>query len=128
MRAAAIACGFAALLLQGGCAAAGDYRELALPQASRPGERLYLEVRLGALAPGQELQVSDARGRSLGTVSPYGVRAGNGGGTFVLPVPADAVRAGRLRVRLSVTRAGAPAREPASDEVEALRLVQAPGD
>lgn len=118
---------FAVLLLQGGCAAAGDYRELALPHAPRPGERVYLEVRLGALAPGQELQLTDARGRSLGTLSPHGARAGREAGTFVLPVPADAVRAGRLRVRLSVTRAGAPARAPDDNEVEALRLVQEPG-
>lgn len=128
MRAAAAMLWFAALLVQGGCAAADAYRQLALPHPPRPGERVYLEVRLGAFAPGQELELSDASGRALGTVSPHGPHGERGSGTFVLPVPAEAMRDGRLRVRLSVTRSGAPAREPEADEVQSLKLVQERGN
>ncbi|QQP96755.1 hypothetical protein [Lysobacter enzymogenes] len=60
--------------------------------------------------------------------APHGPHGERGSGTFVLPVPAEAIRDGRLRVRLSVTRAGAPAREPQADEVQALKLVQERGN
>lgn len=122
-RLAAAVFALALLIAQGGCAAGRDYTDLTLPHALKPGERAFLEVELGALAAGHELELSSDTGARLGVISPHAIRPGRGAGTYTLPLPGDAVRDRRLRVRLRITRAGAAPREPSAEEVRGVRLV-----
>jgi hypothetical protein len=98
--------------------AAGRDIVLAAPAS---GHALWLAVKVGRLARGKEIDVATADGRALGTISPYGIRAGSDAGTYTLPVPADAVQDGKLGIRLSVDE-----RAPTDDEVRSVTLSATP--
>ena len=95
---------------------------LALPHALRPGETAFLEVAVGVLARGQEIQATTLDGRLVGTVSPFGIGPGAEAGTYVIPVPADAIGDCGLQLRLSVTMPGGPPRAPTAAEVKGVKL------
>ncbi len=78
-------------------------------------------MQIGALGRGESLEIATAAGRSLGVISPFGVRAGQDAGTYTVPVPADAVRDGRVALRLTV-RQGDTSRPPTREEVRGVRL------
>ena len=124
MRGSAAACILFALLAQSGLAAAGDMT-LTLPHPLRAGETAWIEVQVGAIGR-QEIDVTTASGEMLGTISPFGVRVGHDAGTYILPVPQDAIRDGRLSLRLTISQAGAPSRTPTADEVRSVKLGVAP--
>lgn len=128
MQRGAIALTLALLIAQGGCVASGRVRTLTLPHALDAGDSVYLQVRLGALAGGQEIELSTDSGRRLGVISPHGIRPGRDAGTYTVPVPADAIRDGRVRIRLITTPAGGAARDTNADEVREVRLVVNNGD
>ncbi|KRB07157.1 hypothetical protein [Lysobacter sp. Root690] len=123
MQRGAIALALALLLAQGGCVASGGVRTLTLPRALDAADRVYLEVRLGALASGQEIELSTDRGRRLGVISPHAIRPGREAGTYTVPLPADAIRDGGVRIRLITTPAGGAARDANVDEVREVRLI-----
>jgi hypothetical protein len=127
MRPAAAAFALLAFLAQGANAASAQDvtardMTLVLPRALRAGEIASIEVRVGTIGRGQEIDVTTASGRELGVISPLGVRAGQDGGTYTLPVPQDAIREGRVFVRLTITRSGAPPRAPTAQEVPSVKL------
>ena len=95
---------------------------LILPHALRPGEIAFVEVTVGEIAPGQQVEVTTADGRRVGTVSPFGIRPGAEAGTYALPVPADAIGSCSLPLRLSITRPDGPPRPPTADEVRGVKL------
>jgi hypothetical protein len=119
----AVVLALALLIAQGGCAASRDYTSLTLPHAPKPGERAFLEVELGALPSGHEVEVSSDTGRRLGVISPHAIRPGRSAGTYTLPLPADAVRGASLHVRIRITRADAAPREASADEVRGVRVI-----
>lgn len=124
MQRGAIALALALLIAQGGCVASGGVRTLTLPRAlDAAADSVYLQVRLGALAGGQEIELSTEGGRRLGVISPHGIRPGRDAGTYTVPVPADAIRDGRVRIRLITTPAGGAARDANADEVRDVRLI-----
>lgn len=123
MRRCAVAFVLALLIAQGGCATSWRVRTLTLPHALDAADNVYLEVRVGALAGGQEIELSTDNGRRLGVISPHGIRPGRDAGTYTVPLPADAIRDGRLRIRLITTPAGGTARDANADEVREVRLV-----
>jgi hypothetical protein len=94
---------------------------------ARPAASARIEVQVGAIARGREIDVTTASGQELGVISPFGVRVGQDGGTFTLPVPADAIRDGRIAVRLTITQYGAPPRPPTAQEVRSVKLIIAGG-
>lgn len=57
----------------------------------------------------------------------FGVRVGQDAGTFTLPVPPDAIRDGRLAVRLKISQYGAPPRTATAQEVRGVKLTIAEG-
>lgn len=101
--------------------------DISLPRALKAGERVLLEVRVGAIGSGREVVLRTADGRLIGTVSPHGIRPGNAAGTYVVPLPpetlAHTVRDGRLRLRILIEGAGAAARPVRADEVLGVRAV-----
>ncbi len=93
------------------------------PRADAAGRAWVLEIGLGVLGAGAQVEVNAASGEPLGTISPHGPRAGRAVGSYSLPVPADAVRGGRLALRITVLDAAGRARAPAAGEVISVRLL-----
>ena len=122
MSRAAAAFALALLFAQCGRAVAQDMT-LALPQPLDAGETAYIEVKLGVIGPGQEIEITTPGGRTLGVISPHGIRAGRAAGTYTLPLPADAICQDRIAIKLRITRSDAKARMPTADEVRGVRVV-----
>jgi hypothetical protein len=131
MRRAVAAFALLALLVQNGLAQnaargtnvdAGQNLTLALPRPLAAGETAAIEVQVGPISRGRQITVTTATGEPLGTISPFGTRAGQDAGTFSLPVPAEAIRDGRIAIRITISQAGAPARAPTTQEVRAVKV------
>jgi hypothetical protein len=128
MRRAAATFALLALLAHGAQAApADDVMTLALPHQLGAGETAWLEVQVGPIGRGQEIEVTTAAGQELGVISPFGIRVGQDAGTYTIPVPRDAIRDGRLAVRLRISQYGAPPRAPTAQEVRGVKLTIAEG-
>lgn len=124
MRGATAAFALLALVMLNGSAAQAQHEGeivLNLPRPIAAGETAFIEVELGALGRGQSVEITTAAGRSLGVIAPFGVRAGQDTGTYTVPVPADAIRDGRVALRLTVRQGGA-SRPPAASEVRGVKL------
>jgi hypothetical protein len=93
---------------------------LNLPRSVGAGETAFLEIEVGAIGRAQ-IEVTTDTGQPLGTVSPFGARAGQNAGSFTLPVPASAIRDGRVALRLMV-RQGGTLRPPTAQEVRGAKL------
>jgi len=124
MRRAAAACAIV-LLAQSGGAVSADDMTLVLPHPLGAGETAWIEVQVGPIGRGQEIEVTTTSGQELGVISPFGVRVGQDAGTYTLPVPGDAIRNGRVSVRLMITQFGAPSRKPTAQEVRSVKLTVA---
>jgi hypothetical protein len=94
---------------------------LALPRALEIGDVVTVVVEVGALQRGQEIVVTTLSGQPIGTLSPFGIPAGQAAGSYALPVPAGAVRDGKLSLRLRLIGAGTP-RAPTDREVKGLKV------
>jgi hypothetical protein len=95
---------------------------LTLPHSLHAGEKAWIEVKVGAIARGNEIDIETEAGRFLGTISPFGIRSGNQAGTYTVPLPADAIADDHVSLRLSVTGDGGSPRPPTKDEVVSVRL------
>jgi hypothetical protein len=95
---------------------------LVLPHPLRAGETAWIEVQVGPISRGRVINVTTSSGQPLGTISPFGVRMGQDAGTYALPVPADAIRDGRVSARLTISQSGAPPRAPTAQEVRSVKL------
>jgi hypothetical protein len=101
--------------------------ELILPRALERGEILLVEVQLGTLPRGKEIEITTASGRELGVISPHGIRTGNAAGTYTLPIPPDVFTKGRAVIRLSINQPDRTRRAPTADEVKSVRVKIAGG-
>ncbi|HEV7408219.1 MAG TPA: hypothetical protein VGO01_07040 [Bradyrhizobium sp.] len=113
------------LALTGNAALAQDAARsmtLELPRALAASETAFIEVQVGPIGRGRTIEVTTASGEPLGVVSPFGVRTGQDAGTYPLPVPKEAIRDGRLSIRLTISQPGGAARAPTTDEVRAVKL------
>jgi hypothetical protein len=94
---------------------------LVLPHAVRVDETVSLLVTLGVIPRGDEIRITTTSGRRLGVISPYGIRTGNEAGTYVMPLPVEAISGRRLSLRLSVITNGRQ-RAPTNKEVKRVRV------
>jgi hypothetical protein len=102
--------------------AAAQNLTLALPHPLAAGESAWIEVQLGTISKGRVVTVTTATGQLLGTISPFGARPGQGGGTYTLPVPADAIRDGRVAIRVTISDLGGGSpRAPTAQEVRSIK-------
>ncbi len=116
--------GWLAMLVVGGALAAGDGRmSLHLPRPLRVGEAMLVEVEVGVLGAGAQLELHAGSGAPLGTISPHGVKPGRAAGTYVVPVPPEAASDGRLVLRIVVIDASGRPREPRAGEIRSARVV-----
>jgi hypothetical protein len=116
---------FAHLALSGNAVRAQDAARnmtLELPRPLAAGETAFIEVQVGPIGRGRTIEVTTASGQPLGVVSPFGVRTGQDAGTYPLPVPQDAIRDGRLFIRLTISQPGGAPRAPTAGEVRGVKL------
>lgn len=95
---------------------------LKLPRPLKDGESVVLVVTVGVIQRGQQIRVTTTSDRKIGVISPYGIPPGQEGGSYVLPVPTDALRNNKLSLRLRITDGKGPPRAPTVNEVKSLRL------
>jgi hypothetical protein len=109
-----------ALLVQT-AGAPGRVVNLVLPRSLNADEGVVVELKLGVLTRGAQIEVETASGKMLGVISPYGIRAGNEAGTYTVPLPSEEISNGRvsLRITLSFNRSK---RAPTTKEVRTVRL------
>lgn len=120
----AAAVALALSVAQGGCAELkpGEF-SLGLPHTLRADEIALLEVRVGKIGPGQEIEVSTKTDRTLGVISPYAIRLGQAAGTYTLPLPAEVIDGDHLDIRLKLTQSHAEPRAPSTGEVQGVRVI-----
>jgi hypothetical protein len=111
-----------ALLAPGAFAADGRLVTLHLAHALREGETAWLQVQLGPLARGQQIEITTPEGRLMGVISPYGIRSGREAGTYTVPLPADAFSDTRISLRLSVDVTDHTQRAPTPREVKKVSV------
>ena len=109
-----------ALLVQT-AGAPGRVVNLVLPRSLDENESVVVELKLGVLARGAEIQVETTSGRMLGVISPYGIRSGNEAGTYTVPVPLEAISNQRLSLRIILSH-NHNKRAPTTKEVRSVRL------
>src|SRR4029077_6389203 len=103
-RAAAGAFLLLALLAGSGNAESPGDMTLVLPHPLQSGETAWVQVRVGQIGRGQEIEVTTTSGRELGVISAFGLPAGQDAGPYPLPLPADAIQDGRVSLRLTITQ------------------------
>ncbi|ATB43333.1 hypothetical protein CYFUS_008813 [Cystobacter fuscus] len=118
-----VALALLSLLALPACASAASGEVvLALPRPLKAGEAATVVVEVGVLQRGHEIVVTTSSGQLIGTISPFGIRPGQAAGSYALPVPAEAVKDGKLSLRLRLTGTGGPPRAPTAQEVKSLKL------
>jgi hypothetical protein len=115
---------FLTLLVQ---ASTGRIETLVLPHALRAGETASLEVKVGVIVHGAEIEVATTAGQLIGVISPFGIRPGNPAGMYTLPLPAGAIANGRVSLRLSLQYSRSQ-RAPTRKEVKSVRVRILGGD
>lgn len=108
-------------LLVQGTGAAGRVVNLDLPRDLKEDELVVLEVELGVIPRGAEIELETTSGKMLGVISPHGIRSGREAGTYTVPVPRDAICDKRLSLRLVLSFQGEK-RGPSEREVKSVRL------
>jgi hypothetical protein len=111
-----------ALLAQPALAVAGRVVTLVLPHALGPGETAWIELELGIIERGAEIEIATMAGPSLGVISPFGIRSGDPVGTYTVPLPGNAISDERVSLRLTLNRYGHAQRAPTAREVKSIRV------
>jgi hypothetical protein len=94
---------------------------LTLPRPVAARETAFVEIEVGTVARGTQIALSTDTGRELGVVSPFGARPGQSAGRFTVPIPPDAIRDGRVALRVTI-RQGDTRRAPTGEEVRGLTV------
>jgi len=120
-----------ALLLAGlGCLCADETQlrviDLALPRPPTATEDVWLKLRVGPLARGEEIRVSTIDGILVGTVSSFGAPQNQGSATYTIPLPKGAIVGGGVRLRLEVDRPDSSIRAAKPNDIEDAHLVYVP--
>jgi hypothetical protein len=98
---------------------------LTLPRAAATGEAVHLHLVAGVLPRGARVVVRLPNGQIAGTATRYGGRTDQPAGEYIIPLPPEAIRNGKVTLRVEVEEDGT-AREPKSGEVRKLELVYVP--
>jgi hypothetical protein len=95
---------------------------LALPRALTAHSAAFVEVQVGRLARGQEIDVTTRSGREVGVISPYGMHDLQNAGGYTLPLPSAAITDNQVILRLTTTPPGQQQRAVTKDEVRSVKL------
>ena len=113
---------FSLALLVQAANAPGRVVNLVLPRSLNEGEGIAVELKLGVLERGDEIQVETTSGKLLGVISPYGIRSGNEAGTYTVPVPTEEISNNRVSLRLTLNKHSRGKRAPTTQELRSLKL------
>ena len=113
---------FSLALLVQAANAPGRVVNLVLPRSLNEGEGIAVELKLGVLERGDEIQVETMSGKLLGVISPYGIRSGNEAGTYTVPVPTEEISNNRVSLRLTLNKHSRGKRAPNMQELRSLKL------
>ena len=122
MRPANVALVLLALLAQTMSAALAQDLTLTLPRPLAAGETGWIELQVGPIGR-QEIDITTAAGQRIGTIAPFGPRAGQDAGTYAFPVPANLIHDDSLAVRITITQPNGPPRPATEQEVRSVKLV-----
>ena len=111
-----------ALLFQTTSAGPGRVVNLVLPRDLSANEAVWIELRVGAIARGVEIEIETTEGKMLGVISPHGVRLGDEAGTYTVPVPPEVISNNRLSIRLILKQTDRSKRAPTAREIRNVRL------
>jgi hypothetical protein len=112
---------FSLAVLMQTSSAAGRVINLVLPRDLEAADSVWLEVKLGAIPRGAEIEIETTSGKMLGVISPHGIRSGDEAGTYSVPVPPEAISGKRLSLRLTLSYVGRK-RAPTLKQVKSVRL------
>jgi len=93
---------------------------LTLPHAIRRSETATLIVSVGVIPKGARIEVSTPGGKPLGTISPFGIRAGREAGSYTIPLPSEAIEGRHVCVLIALVFADTR-RVPTNEEVTRVR-------
>jgi len=110
------------LFVQPVCASSGRVVTLVLPHALSAGETAWIELKVGVIERGAEIEIATTAGQTLGVISPFGIRSGDEAGTYTVPVPVDAISDKHVSLRLTLNQYGRERRAPTAKEVKSIRL------
>jgi hypothetical protein len=104
--------------------AVGRVVELAVAKSIAAENQVSLQITVGALRKGTEVEVRAEDGRLLGVISPFGSRPAQpkDRSTYTIPVPRDVVKKGRLSVRLILNAPDHSKRAPTQSEVSKVQV------
>ncbi len=111
-----------ALLAQTMSAALAQDVTLNLPHPLAAGETAWIELQVGPIGR-QEIDVTTAARQPIGTIAPFGPRAGQEAGTYAFPVPANLIHDDSLAVHITITQPNVPPRPATEQEVRSVKLV-----
>ena len=95
---------------------------LTLPHELHAGEIVWLEVRVGVIERGADVEIKTEEGDLLGVISPHAIRTGHPAGIYTVPVPATAISKNRVVLRVVLDDYQRPKRAPTAKEVPEIRI------
>lgn len=112
---------FAFALLVQTASAPGRVVNLVLPRSLNEDEGVAVQVKVGVIERGAVIQVKTISGKAVGTISPYGIRAGTEAGTYTLHVPTEEISNNRVSLRITLNY-GRGKRAPTTQELRSVKL------
>ena len=102
----------------------GRSMSLTLPKAPAQTDNIWLQVKIGNLAKGTEVEIWSVKGRFLGSISPFGAASRNpaDSSTYTVPIPRDAVKDDRFEFQLVVKGLNNSERAPTKKDVRGVKL------
>src|SRR5258708_3929628 len=94
---------------------------LTLPHELHVGEIVWVEVKVGIIERGADVEIKTEEGDLLGVISPFAIRTGHPAGIYTVPVPATAISKNRVALRVVFNDYQRPKRAPTSKEVPEIR-------
>jgi hypothetical protein len=110
-----------ALLVQT-AGAPGRVVNLVLPRDLSADEVVWVELKLGVIQRGEEIEVETTSGKTLGVISPYGIRSGEEAGTYPILLPPEAISNRRASLRIILNQTNRSKRAPNAQELRSVRL------
>jgi hypothetical protein len=101
---------------------------LKVPNRVPQGGSAWLEVALGVVERGAEVEVTTAAGRTISVISPYAIKPGHEAGTYTVPLPSDAISHDHISLLIWLRREGKPPRAPTMSEVKSVRVSITPAE
>lgn len=101
-----------------------------VPKSIAEADNVVLEVKIGTLPKGAEIEINTADGRFLGVISPFGSspQETDAVATYVIPLPRDLTGEKRLNLLFKFSGAVYSRRAPTSRDIRSVKIKAVPPD